>query len=222
MKNKLLALAMTTAIMALVVIPSAAMAAESGSTSGTVSVVDSGSLSLTLNGRVATSTFTLGSAVSQDNDNVSNAATDYARVEDYTGNQTNKNGHHIEIELSRDTWYYSGSDADYATRIAVDQDTPDTTASDEMSLQMINTTGSDKTFTALDPLVCNDGATGMTFPNTLTITGTPQVFAYSTSTCNGTSTYQPGSFKVVAPYNGVGYGTYTISGTLTVYDGQDA
>lgn len=214
MKYSLLPLSFLTALAAVFLVPNGLMAATN---TASVSVTEDTTLTLTLAGQMAAPTFSVSAYVSQDSHNKAwNASSDYVTVRDYTGGQSGKNGHHVGIALNRATWWYNGLDTVKATRIRVV--TGMTVGSDEMLMFM---KGSNVyTFTPKDTNLCSENGTTTLGSVAMKPLGGNTDWASTTNTCPGDTKYAPPRAILKVASNGLGNGTYTIAGTITLTDGQ--
>ena len=120
------------------------------------------------------------------------------------------------------------NDSDYSDP-AVDEGTfgnaGGSTANNEIKFEILTTSTTNSSFTYAedDTNVCTDSdseTANMTMSNVTLKGRTLQTLGRTTTTCPGTSRFAPAKLKVIAPANGLGVGTYTISGTVVLFDGQ--
>ncbi len=217
MKNKFLSFALLTAVAATFLVPSAVFA---DTNTASVSVSADTTFTMALTGQAKAPTFSVAAYSSQASHNKTwdaSTGTDYITVVDYTGAQSGKDGHHINIALNRATWWYSGADAAKATRVGVFTGFT-AIPNDKIRLYVRGGTTS-YTFTAKDTNLCS--AVGSTSIGNIVLskTGTTS-WATTSNTCPGTTVYKPVSAQLKVATNGLGNGSYTISGTVTLVDGQ--
>ena len=221
MKNKFLSFALLTAVAATFLVPSAVFA--EGNTAS-VSVSADTTFTMALTGQAKAPTFSVAAYSSQASHNKTwsstSGGTDYITVVDYTGASGNgaNSGHHINIALNRATWWYSGADAAKATRVGVYTGFS-TIPSDKIRLFVRGGTTS-YTFTAKDGgALCSEVGSTSIGNIVMSKTGTTS-WATTSNTCPGTTVYKPVSAQLKVATNGLGNGSYTISGTVTLVDGQ--
>lgn len=216
MRNKFFVFALLTAIAAVLVVPSGSFAAESGSNSGSVSVTADSTLSLALSGQASAATFSVAEYISRVTHNKTwGGTTDYYTVVDYTGGGAGLSGHHVQIKFNRGTWWYSGANTAKTTRLGVHTGIPATTPDNKINLYVGTGTYS---WSAKDSNLCSEN--GATTPNYVIVSGSYQNISTSSGTCPGTWTYKPSRAKLTGALNGLGNGTYTISGTMLVVDAE--
>lgn len=218
MKNKFLSLALVTALVAVLAMPTT-FATQTLDDAGTAQVTVTGDTELTiaLAGDMQTPTFSnITAGVSNDSETLTLiVGTDTVVVTDYTG--VTDAGHNVAMAFDTTTWTYAGSDTNYGdVNVATATGNP----GDDVMLFEIIGTSSNATFSLKAASTCTSGGASAetTFSSTWVDT-TARQFISSTEDCPGTSTYTPNGLRIVAPQNGLGEGTYTISGTVTLTDG---
>lgn len=211
MKNKFLALAVATAMVAVFVMPSTFAATQGGTAEVDVS---SGTFTLSIAGNVSAPTFSLvagqGAATDRDIKDAAIGTSDYIEVVDHTGN--NVRGHKVQINFNVATWTYSGAGTGVVDPTLSADNTPGV---DEISFAT-SATGSAVT-TAAVGCTANVASYGFTGVNTV-VTGSAQTLALSSDDCPATYSYAPTYWEITSPSNGLSQGTYQITGTLTLTD----
>lgn len=212
MKNKFLALALVTAMVAVFVMPSTFAATQGGTAEVDVTA---GTFTLSIAGNVAAPTFALtageGGATNRDVKDAPIGTSDYIEVVDHTGN--NVRGHKVQIAFNKNTWTYSGDG------IGVVDPTVSTDASpgvDEISFATSATAS--KTTTAAVGCTPNAASYAFTGTSAVVLHGTPVTLALSSDDCPATYSYTPTYWEITSPSNGLSQGTYQITGTLTLTD----
>jgi len=218
MNRKFLSMALVTAMLTLLVVPSAFAAGSNATVSVTPSVI----LTLSLAGQMSAATFADGLDTVTQNDSQSKAwtaGTDKFTVVDWTGPATGRAGHNVKIKFDTRTWTFnSAMPGQGKNKLSVGTTT--TPGIDQAYFYLGTATGSfaAKTVacTATDTKYKTSAGT-----NSVVIEGrTNKTIATTANTCAGTIVYPPARAIFIGSSNYLGDGSYTINGTVTLTDAE--
>ncbi|MEK9179462.1 MAG: hypothetical protein AAB893_03265 [Patescibacteria group bacterium] len=218
MNRKFLSMALVTAMLTLLVVPSAFAA----SSNATVTVTANTTLTLSLAGQMSAATFSDGLDTVTQNDSQSKAwtaGTDKFTVVDWTGHGNGKAGHHVQIKFNTKTWTFNSATPGQSKNGLV-YTIGATPSTDQAYFYLGTATGSfaAKTgaCTATDTKYKTSAGT-----NSVVIKGRiNQTIATTANTCAGTIVYPPARAIFVGSSNYLGDGSYTINGTVTLTDAE--
>jgi len=217
MKKKFLSLAVITAVLSMLVMHTVSAQSSAGSDSE-VQVDADTTLTIELNGEMEAVTITgITAGVPDDtgSESLSWGDSDLVRITDFTG--TSDSGHEIVMYFDSGTWTYDDTNSAYDD-VAV-SGSPD--SDDIIMFEVLNDgAGGTFNFSPKAGSTCSWDATTKDLHDITVTTATDREFAQTDETCPGYFHYTPDRFKVTAGDNGLGDGSYTISGTLAVTDGQ--
>lgn len=228
MKNKLLILALSMALLSLFVVPSAVLAEDNDSASAGVNVSDNGTFAARLAGKMAGVTFSLSALKSNTVASFTlNTSNDYIAITDYTTSGANR-GHYAKIKLGRKTWTYSGSYTAAPSVTVYATNGTDNPGANRLKLIYHltddSTTDTNTNLSAACDITETEDKTYGESANYTVATGTTTerlLVKYATTSatvCPGSFWYTPYKIRIVGPSTGLNRGVYGMTGTIVSYD----